>query len=70
VSRGPRRMRQPKRRHELAEGVERLRLDHPMWGKEKLGPIRRSQGLAASNATVGRIVGDLIRLEEFTPSRR
>ena len=31
-----------------------------MWGKEKLGPILRAQGFATSNATVGRIIGDLI----------
>ena len=61
LSRRPRRMRQPKRPHELAAAVERLRLDHPMWGKEKLGPILRGQGWATSNATVGRIIGDLIR---------
>ena len=61
LSRRPRRMRQPTRPQGLAAAVERLRLDHPMWGKEKLGPILRSQSLAASNATVGRIIGDLIR---------
>ncbi len=61
LSRRPRRMRQPKRPHGLAAAVERLRLDHPMWGKEKLGPILRGQGWATSNATVGRIIGDLIR---------
>jgi transposase InsO family protein len=60
MSRRPRRLRQPGRRQGLAGAVERLRLDHPMWGKEKLGPILRAQGLAASNATVGRIVSDLI----------
>ena len=61
LSRRPRRMRQPKRPQGLAAAVERLRLDHPMWGKEKLGPILRDQGFATSNATVGRIIGDLIR---------
>jgi putative transposase len=61
ISRRPRRVRQPKRPPGLAGAVERLRLDHPMWGKEKLGPILRRQGLAGSNATVGRIIGDLIR---------
>ena len=32
-----------------------------MWGKLKLGPILRKQGFAVSDATVGRIVGELIR---------
>jgi transposase InsO family protein len=54
-------MRQQSRPQGLAAAVERLRLDHPMWGKEKLGPILRDQGFATSNATVGRIIGDLIR---------
>ncbi len=61
ASRRPRRMRQQKRPQGLAAAVERLRLDHPMWGKEKLGPILRDQGFATSNATVGRILSDLIR---------
>jgi putative transposase len=60
LSRRPRRMRQPTRPQGLAAAVERLRLDHPMWGKEKLGPILRDQGFATSDATVGRIIGDLI----------
>ncbi len=34
MSRRPRRARQPKRPQGLAEAVERLRLDRPMWGKE------------------------------------
>jgi putative transposase len=59
-SRRPRRLRQPKRPPGLAAAVERLRLDHPMWGKEKLGPILRKQGYPASNATVGRIIASLI----------
>ena len=67
LSRRPRRVRQPKRPQGLAEAVERLRLDHPMWGKEKLGPILRKQGYATSNATVGRIIGALIRRERFSP---
>ena len=60
LSRRPRRVRQPKRPPGLAGAVERLRRDHPMWGKEKLGPILRKQGYPTSNATVGRIIGALI----------
>jgi transposase InsO family protein len=44
----------------LRAEVERLRLDFPMWGKEKLGPILRGQGFSVSDATVGRIVQSLI----------
>ncbi len=67
LSRRPRRLRQPRRPEGLAEAVERLRLDHPMWGKEKLGPILRKQGYATSNATVGRIIGALIRRGTVQP---
>jgi putative transposase len=65
--RRPRRLRQPRRPQGLAEAVERLRLDHPMWGKEKLGPILRKQGYATSDATVGRIIGALIRRGTVQP---
>lgn len=67
LSRRPRRARQPRRPQGLAEAAERLRLDHPMWGKEKLGPILRKQGFATSNATVGRIVSALIRRGTIQP---
>ena len=59
-SRRPHRMRQKNWSPALRAEVERLRLDFPMWGKEKLGPILRHQGFAVSNATVGRIIDSLI----------
>ena len=34
LSRRPRRLRQPRRPQGSSDAVERLRLDHPMWGKE------------------------------------
>jgi putative transposase len=40
----------------LIQAVERLRLDYPMWGRAKLGPLVRAEGFAASDATVGRII--------------
>lgn len=58
-SRRPRRLRTRNWPPELVEAVERLRLDHPMWGKAKLGPILRGQGFAVSDATVGRILAYL-----------
>jgi hypothetical protein len=45
----------------LAAEVERLRLDFPMWGKNKIGPIVRELGFAVSDATVGRILSELIK---------
>lgn len=59
-SRRPLQTRQPKQPPGLAAAVERLRLDHPMWGKAKLTPILRSQGLDVSEATVGRILSELM----------
>src|SRR3954471_18771958 len=59
-SRRPHRVRTKNWGAALRIEVERLRLDFPMWGKEKLGPILRSQGFAVSNATVGRILEGLI----------
>jgi putative transposase len=44
----------------LIEAVEALRLDHPMWGRAKLGPLLRREGFAVSDATVGRIITHLI----------
>ena len=60
-SRRPRRLRRPNRPAGLAGAVERLRLDFPMWGKAKIGPLVRELGFAVSDATVGRILSDLIK---------
>lgn len=59
-SRRPHRVRRNCWSPALRAEVERLRLDFPMWGKDKLGPILRDQGFAVSNATVGRIIQNLI----------
>jgi transposase-like protein len=58
-----RRSKRPKRRRAKTWTpalVEALRLDHPMWGKAKLGPLLRRQGFAVSDATVGRIIAYLV----------
>jgi hypothetical protein len=59
-SRRPHRRRRNSWSPALRAEVERLRLNFPMWGKAKLGPILRDQGFAVSNATVGRIIESLI----------
>lgn len=59
-SRRPRRVRQKNWPPALRRAVERLRLDFPMWGRAKLGPLVRAEGFRASNATVGRILADLV----------
>ena len=43
-SRRPARLRKPVRPPGLVEAIERLRLDFPMWGRAKLGPLVREQG--------------------------
>ena len=40
--------------------MERLRLDFPMWGKAKIGPLVRELGFQTSDSTVGRILRGLI----------
>jgi transposase InsO family protein len=59
-SRRPHRMRQKTWSSGLIRAVEALRLDYPMWGRAKLGPLLRRQGFAVSDATVGRIIKSLI----------
>ena len=44
----------------LIAAVERLRLDYPMWGRAKLGPLLRREGFAVCDATVGRILKSLV----------
>ena len=51
----------------LIAAIERLRLDHPMWGRAKLGPLLRAEGFAVSDATVGRIIGSLVARGVVTP---
>lgn len=59
-SRRPHRVRLKTWSSELVRAVERLRLDHPMWGKAMIGPILRREGFAVSDSTVGRILGHLV----------
>jgi putative transposase len=56
-SRRPARRRKP---NGLVDAVERLRLAFPMWGRAKLGPLVREHGFAVSDATVGRIIAQLV----------
>jgi hypothetical protein len=59
-SRRPRWVRPKQWTPALVAAVERLRLDYPMWGRAKLGPLLRAEGFAVSDATVGRIVQSLV----------
>jgi len=65
--RRPHRVRKNGWSPQLRGEVERLRLDFPMWGKDKLGPVLRKTGFAVSNATVGRILKSLVARGRVTP---
>jgi transposase InsO family protein len=66
-SRRPHRMRANGWSPALRTEVERLRLDFPFWGKDKLGPLLRKAGFAVSNASVGRILKSLVERGRVTP---
>jgi transposase InsO family protein len=59
-SRRPKRVRAKSWTPALVEAVEALRLDHPMWGRAKIGPLVRREGFVVSDATVGRIIAHLV----------
>lgn len=66
-SRRPHRLRARTWSPTLVSATERLRLDHPMWGKAKLGPLLRAQGFAASDSTIGRILAHLVNRGAVEP---
>ena len=52
----------------MVRAVEALRTNQPMWGKAKLGPLLRDQGLVVSDATVGRILASLVQRGVIDPA--
>src|SRR5215208_4690516 len=66
-SKRPRRMRPKSWTPELVEAVEALLLDHPMWGRAKIGPLLRREGFTVSDATVGRIIAHLVKRRAIEP---
>ncbi len=67
LSRRPRHVRRPQWSPALAQAVEELRADNPMWGKRKLARLIGREGFAASVSTVGRILAALMRRGRVTP---
>ena len=65
-SRRPHRQRQPTWTSALMRKIERLRADHPMWGKRKLVLLRR-EGIDVSVSMVGRILTKLMARGVVTP---
>ena len=66
-SRRPRRLRGAQWTSVLAQAVEELRADNPMWGKRKLAWLLRREGFAVSVSTVGRILRHLMQRGLVTP---
>jgi putative transposase len=66
-SRRPHRKRPKSWTPALIEAVEALRADYPMWGKAKLGPLLRAEGFAASDASIGRILQNLVARGRIVP---
>jgi transposase len=58
-SRRPRNVRKPTWGQELEAAVLRLRRENPCWGKDKLTPILRREGVEVSVSMVGRILSRL-----------
>jgi putative transposase len=59
-SRRPHRVKPKRWSPALVQAVERLRLDFPMWGRAKIGPLVRAEGFEVSDSTVGRIIRSLV----------
>jgi putative transposase len=66
-SRRPHCLRQKTWTPALMRAVERIRLDNPMWGKEKITVLLAREGIAASVSTVGRILKSLMERGVVTP---
>lgn len=67
LSRRPLRVRQPRWSPALAEAVEELRLDNPMWGKRKIAVLLAREGFMTSVSTVGRILRRLVARGAVVP---
>jgi hypothetical protein len=55
-------------RPNCAPVIERLRLDFPSWGRDKLGPLLRKAGFTVSNATAGRILRSRTERADVIPT--
>lgn len=67
-SRRPRRVRQPTWSSELQASVLTLREAYPRWGKDKLTPILKREGVQVSVSMVGRILSRLKRQGHLPPA--
>ena len=72
----PRRCRRPALRRGLESRVRELRRRFPAWGRGKIAAMLRREGTAVSDATVGRVIHDLVSrgrmapVSAFTPQSR
>lgn len=68
----PHTVRKSTRDTKLVLAVERLRKQHPMWGRDKIAPLVWREGFDASVASVGRIIAELVErgVVQSVPSLR
>ena len=64
----PHQVRKPTWSLEFEAAVLRLRQDNPVWGKDKLQPILRREGVTISVSMVGRILSRLRRQGKLGPA--
>ena len=67
-SRRPRRIRRPTWNAALEARVLALRQENPRWGKDKLTPILRREGISVSVSMVGRIISRLKHQGRLLPA--
>jgi len=67
-SRRPRNVRKPTWAAELEVKVLKLRRENPCWGKDKLTPVLRREGIMVSVSMVGRILSRLRRQGQLPPT--
>ena len=68
----PHTVRRPKRDTKLVLAVERLRNQHPMWGRDKIAALLWREGFEVSVSTIGRILASLVKrgVVQSVPSLR
>ena len=66
-SRAPHHRRKPTWTPTLAQAVEHLRADNPMWGKRKIAALLRREGSVVSISMTGRILRKLMDRGVVTP---
>ena len=67
LSTRPHAVRRPKAQPEVRRRIRELRRDFPAWGRGKIAAILRREGHAVSDATVGRLIHELVGRGQMAP---